>query len=98
MKTMKRSVLNNLITKYFLLVAAGILLSLGVSAQTYTTQAAGNWSSPATWVGGVVPSSTIAAGKIVTIKHAVTFDLNTDISIGGTLNIVADTLRFISSY
>ena len=74
-------------------MAVGII-SLASVAQTYTTKADGNWNSAATWVNGVIPSSTIGAGKIVNINHDVTFNLSSDLTISGTLNIENDTLRF----
>ena len=65
-------------------------------AQTYTTKADGAWNSTSTWVNGVVPA--VGAGKIVNIKHDVTYNLTTDFAIAGTLNIEGDTLRFPASY
>jgi hypothetical protein len=86
-------------SKQACLVAFGVVFTLAALAQSsYTTKADGNWSSPSTWVGGVVPGATIAAGKTVYIKHKVTFDLNSDLAISGTLNITADTLQFNSSF
>ena len=92
MKTSVRLKLNFLLSLITLLVAAT------ATAQTYTTQSAGNWSNPATWVGGQVPNRTIAAGSVVNIKHRVTADLSGDLTINGTLNIVGDTLVFASSF
>lgn len=80
------------------LTAVGAVLSLMAMAQTYTTVAAGNWTSAATWSGGIVPSTTISSGKIVNINHKVTFNLNSDLSISGKLSITGDTLQFGSSY
>src|SRR5690242_19967766 len=106
---MKRSVLKNLMALHLSAVAVRIqklskrkvqlgflalLLTVVSTAQTtYTTRAAGNWSSATTWVGGKIPGSTIAKGITVIIKHTVTFDQNNDLSISGTLNIT-DTLKF----
>lgn len=54
-----------------------LLISLAgwdnLRAATFTTIADGNWSNPATWMGGSVPPSTIAAADIVNIKHVVTY-------------------------
>src|SRR4051812_26367508 len=109
---MKKTVRNNLIKKYLSFQMAGIsslfsrailtvvvsLLAIKGMAQTYNTQANGNWSDPATWIGGVVPSPTIAAGTTINIKHNVTFDVNgSGITISGTLNISGDTLYFPSN-
>ncbi len=74
------------------------LLAVTAAAQTYTTKAAGNWNSATTWEGGLVPTTTIGAGMMVNVKHAVVFNLNSDLTISGTLNITMDTLRFPSSY
>lgn len=73
-------------------------LSIAAAAQTHTTKAPGNWNSPSTWEGGNVPGATIDAGKTVTVKHAVLFNLSSDLTINGTLNIQGDTLRFNASY
>jgi hypothetical protein len=84
--------------KRFVLAFLAAIATLAGMAQTYTTKADGNWSSASTWVGGSIPSAAIGAGKIVNIGHDVTFDLNNDLVIGGTLSIVADTLRFATTY
>lgn len=76
----------------------GVILALAGMAQTYTTQTDGNWSNPSTWVGGIVPATTIAAGQTVVIKNKVTVDQNNDLAISGTLSILNDTLVFGSSY
>jgi len=99
---MKTSVLKKFLTILFKkethLGLLGVILALAGMAQTYTTQADGNWSSPSTWVGGVVPATTIAAGKTVVIKNKVTFDQNNDLLVSGTLSILNDTLVFGASY
>jgi hypothetical protein len=60
-----------------------------------TSAATGNWSNPATWVGGVVPNGcndvTIAAG------HTVTLDANANartltVAATGVMNVSANTL------
>jgi hypothetical protein len=76
----------------------GVIMALAGMAQTYTTQADGDWSSPSTWAGGIVPATTIAAGKVVVIKNKVTFDQNNDLVVSGKLSITNDTLVFGSSY
>lgn len=82
----------------FFLTVLGALFTLIGAAQTYTTQADGNWTSPATWMGGIVPGSDISAGKIVNINHDVICNLSDDIIISGVLNITGDTLRFGSAF
>ncbi|HEY0058383.1 MAG TPA: hypothetical protein VGB56_04560, partial [Flavisolibacter sp.] len=81
-----------------LCAALGMMLGLTATAQTYTTKADGNWNSAATWVGGTIPPATLPAGRIVNINHDVTFNLNNDLDIAGTLNVVGDTLRFLDTY
>jgi Secretion system C-terminal sorting domain len=105
---MKQSVHKNLIIHYLLTVAEsvptvakrkiqlsllGVILTMAVMGQTYTTRADGNWSSATTWTGGKIPGTTVAKGTIINIRHAVTFDQSVDLSISGTVNIT-DTLKF----
>lgn len=94
---MKRSVHKNL-NKLIMAVLGVIITFTGMAQTTYTTQASGNWNSPSTWVGGNIPSSSIGSGKVVMIRHAVTFNLNSDLSVSGTLDISGDSLKFPSSY
>src|SRR2546423_3074196 len=84
-------------TKLIVCLAA-LFTTLIAKAQTYTSIAAGNWSSSSTWSGGIVPPSTIPAGATVNITKAVVCDLSSDINISGTLNVTGDTLRFSSGF
>jgi hypothetical protein len=72
------------------------MISLAAVAQSYTTKADGNWSDPSIWSGGVVAPVTIAAGQTITIKHVVTFDVNSIFTIAGTVNITG-TLQFAAT-
>src|SRR6185295_15024929 len=76
------------------LCLATLLTVLSATSQTYTTVAAGNWSSPSTWSGGTIPNSTVGFGKTINIKHSVVYDLNTYLNSFGELNIIGDTLHF----
>ncbi|HWR32042.1 MAG TPA: T9SS type A sorting domain-containing protein [Chitinophagaceae bacterium] len=78
--------------KTLVLFLFAALLSFTAKAQTYTTVSSGNWNSSSTW-GGTAPGSTLNAGVVVNVKHAVTYNLGNDLNISGTLNISGDTLR-----
>ncbi len=59
-------------------IYAAKILSNGVldgssAASSFVTIANGNWNSPSTWLGGIIPSS----DAIVTVKHNVTVTANT---------------------
>ncbi|HEY0039396.1 MAG TPA: T9SS type A sorting domain-containing protein [Flavisolibacter sp.] len=99
---MTQTVLDNFIFKSFkrkfFVTFIGIIAASAAMAQTYTTKADGAWNNAATWVGGIIPANPIGAGKVVVIKHDVTFDLSADLSITGTLHVEGDTLRFPTTY
>lgn len=94
----KRTSSLNLPAKKAMATFVAVFVALLGMAQTYTTKADGNWSSAATWVGGVVPSATLGTAVVINIKHDVTFDPKSDLVISGTLNITSDTLRFASAF
>gem|GEM_PF-781678 len=75
-----------------------VLSAFTGGAQTYTTVASGNWTSPSTWSGGIVPSFNITSGMVVNIRHRVVCDLANDIVIAGRVNVVGDTLRYPTSF
>src|SRR5688572_9980118 len=77
----------------YLAFFAFIFLPLDLNAATFTTIADGNWSSPTTWAGGMVPGSTIALADVVNIGHVVTYNLPSDLEVFGTVNIVNGTFR-----
>ena len=60
-----------------------------------TTAAAGNWSAPGTWTGGVVPGN----GDTVTLNHSVTVDVPTIVgsspATGGTAAIAWGTANVV---
>jgi hypothetical protein len=87
-----------LLLKSAILVVVFSLTATAIIAQTYTTQAAGNWNTPSTWVGGVVPGNTISAGAVVNINHAVTYNTGNDLTISGVLKITGDTLKFSTGF
>lgn len=57
-------------------------------AQTYSTVAVGNWSSASTWDANGVPPEPIPSGSTVNINHTVFTDGVTQITNGGTFNVV----------
>jgi hypothetical protein len=63
-----------------------------------STAAGGNWSAPATWVGGVVPTSsdnvTIVSGATVTIDSSNAFSVT--VQSGGVLQYEATTARTLT--
>ena len=98
---MTQTVHDNFIQSFkrkFFVTFLGIIAASAAMGQTYTTKAAGNWNSAATWEGGSMPGTSIGAGKTVIVKHAVTFNQASDFSIAGTLSIEGDTLKFDGSY
>lgn len=62
-----------------------ILLSLSYisNAGVFTANASGDWSSSATWAGGVSPGSDISSHQ-VTIASGVTVNLDTDVMMNGS--------------
>ncbi|MCB9267294.1 MAG: T9SS type A sorting domain-containing protein [Lewinellaceae bacterium] len=63
------------------------LLTNLVGAQTYTTVASGDWTSPSTWDGNGVPPGTIPAGATVNIDHKVSIFSGTTVENDGTILI-----------
>jgi hypothetical protein len=63
--------------------------STGIPANISCNGAGGNWSSAATWMGGVVPTSvddvTVGSGCTVTVDTTTAAALNVTIASGGTL-------------
>ena len=78
-----------------------MFVSIGAFGATYTaTAAGGEWTNPATWVGGVVPPTTgsgdiveIPAGSVVTITNQ-TVNFTGTVNISGTLSLVANGFGF----
>ena len=83
--------------KSALMLLAGMLLTATGYAQTYTTVKSGNWNSPTTWSGGLVPGRTISAAMTVNVNHDVAFNISGDFAISGKLNI-NDSLTFATAY
>ncbi len=82
-----------MLTKLSLLVSLLVLLGLLGAAQqaqatTYTTIAAGDWTSASTWSDGQIPPTHLA-GHVVTINHRVNYPNSlADLFIeSGTLNV-----------
>ncbi len=76
------------------LVAMVALISTGASSQIVSATT-GNWNAPATWTGGVVPSTTDAV--VIANGHTVTINSNVVI---GSLTVgqgTSGSLRFLAS-
>ncbi len=72
-----------------------ILLLQGNSLLGQTTQNAGNWSTPSTWVGNAVP----AVGASVTIAHDVTLDFSAtvnNLTINGGATLTQESILRIT--
>src|SRR5688572_19975093 len=74
--------------RYFIVA----LLPFSGMAQTIVSQSSGNWDDPATWSGGIVPSSLnssavhILTGHTVTLRTTLAID-GLQVSSGGSLII-----------
>ncbi len=72
--------------RYSLMILAFVLLTSSLKAALIQSAAAGDWSAPATWVGGVVPAATddveVLAGHTVTITDNRTCN---NLTVSGTL-------------
>lgn len=82
--------------KKIVIIAWILIASIGSNAATFiSTLPGGEWTNPATWVGGVVPPSAgagdvidIPVGSTVTITDQVA-SFNGTVNIGGTLSLLA---------
>lgn len=72
------------------------MISLASMGQSFNTINNGNWSNPSTWSGGAVPATTITSGQTINIKHVVTFDVNSNLTVSGAINIT-DTLKLAAT-
>ena len=80
---MKRS---RLITrKQIGLMFLAVMLTGMTYAATFTASSSGNFSSTATWAGGVVPPTTVLSDQII-IQSGVTVNLDNDLTINGILS------------
>ena len=89
---MKKNHSNLLLILFFLTLSPNRLI-----ATVYTTVAAGNWTSTATWQNGIVPGHTIAAADVVNINHSVIYNRPNDLVVYGRINITNTLLQFPTS-
>lgn len=76
-----------------------LLSALHSFGATYTAMASGNWSSSATWIGGVAPSFTLTS-DIVVIPSGITVTMDGNVDVSSLLASiqVAGTLSSTASY
>jgi hypothetical protein len=67
-------------------IAMMVVLSCSVTKlMAYTAVASGNWSSAATWTGGLAPGSTVS-GQDIIIPVGITVNLDMNVTFTGLLN------------
>lgn len=87
---MRNYIENNGAKKALFSCLLALFFAGSLCAQTYTTIADGNWSSPATWQGGIVPptATTLPAGATINIRHTVAYDTgNTPFRVQGEVRL-----------
>lgn len=65
--------------------AVALFITSNLSAATFTAVASGNWSSSATWAGGVSPGMA-SANDVIVIGSAFTVNLDQNVEIDGLLS------------
>jgi hypothetical protein len=79
--------------RLILIIALLLLAPLGFAQTLILSTANGNWSSTATWAGGVVPGD----GDFVVVKHNVTINQNIGTVGGGGVNTIRQELGTLNS-
>lgn len=65
------------------LILAGTLISGSWKAATFTAIASGDWTSSATWTGGIAPGTSIDADDDIIISSGLTVSLDQDVYMNG---------------
>jgi hypothetical protein len=74
--------------KFLIIIGAVFLANVSSAlAQTFTTQANGDWNNAATWAGGNIPGFDIGSSQTVIINHVVNYNLSSSLTISGTVRI-----------
>lgn len=75
------------IRRVFLITAILVAGYLPANALIYTATNSGNYNNPSTWLGGLVPPSTLLT-DVVIIPDGITVTLNQDQTLGGALSLL----------
>jgi hypothetical protein len=78
--------------KYFTLFFIGIIISISSYSATITANASGDWNTGATWIGGIVPTTTddVIIPNGITITTLVALSNYKSITINGTLSVTGN--------
>ena len=74
--------------KISVLLLAAMLYAVTAFPLTFTAVSSGNWSSSATWSGGIVPTTTILTDQIV-IPSGIIVTMDNDVSVSGALSSIS---------
>lgn len=83
----RRSLTSLAVALAALLFNASFAASPALAITTYTAAASGDWTSPATWAGGVAPALATTGADFITIPAGVTVTISSSTTVGGGAHI-----------